>query len=195
MLDVNLLRKDLNAVIARLEARKSPQPYLDVADFQRLEAERKTIQTRTEELQARRNALSKQIGQLKSRGESTDAVMAEVAQCKVELDQSAARLELARLHRALAQFMLDVQTQEHGYTECYTPYIVNDATLRGTGQLPKFEGDLFAVRKGGQEGLGAEDQQALYLIPTSEVTLTNFVRDEVVTEAQLPLKLTAHTPC
>jgi seryl-tRNA synthetase len=272
MLDVNLLRKDLNAVIARLEARKSPQPYLDVAAFQRLEAERKTIQTRTEELQARRNALSKQIGQLKSKGESTDAVMAEVAHCKVELDQSAARLEqiqpelqalllgvpnlphesvpkgsdesgnvevrrwgtprtfhfavkdhvdigeplgldfatgvklsgarftvmrqqVARLHRALAQFMLDVQTQEHGYTECYTPYIVNDATLRGTGQLPKFEGDLFAVRKGGQEGLGAEDQQALYLIPTSEVTLTNFVRDEVLTEAQLPLKLTAHTPC
>jgi seryl-tRNA synthetase len=272
MLDVNLLRKDLNAVIARLQARKSPQPYLDVAAFQRLEAERKTIQTRTEELQARRNALSKQIGQLKSKGESTDAIMAEVAQCKVELDQSAARLEqiqpelqalllgvpnlphesvplgndetgnvevrrwgtprsfdfavkdhvdigeplgldfatgvklsgarftvmrqqVARLHRALAQFMLDVQTQEHGYTECYTPYIVNEATLRGTGQLPKFEGDLFAVRKGGQEGLGAEDQQALYLIPTSEVTLTNFVRDEVVAEAQLPLKLTAHTPC
>jgi seryl-tRNA synthetase len=272
MLDVNLLRKDLPSVIARLEARKSPQPYLDVDAFQRLEAERKTIQTRTEELQARRNQLSKQIGQLKSKGESADAVMAEVAQCKVELDQSAARLEqiqpemqalllavpnlphdsvpkgsdetanvevrrwgtprafdfavkdhvdigeplgldfatgvklsgarftvmkqqVARLHRALAQFMLDVQTQEHGYTECYTPYIVNEATLRGTGQLPKFEGDLFAVSKGGQEGLGAEDQQALYLIPTSEVTLTNFVREEIVPEAQLPLKLTAHTPC
>jgi seryl-tRNA synthetase len=272
MLDVNLLRKDLPSVIARLEARKSPQPYLDVDAFQRLEAERKTIQTRTEELQARRNQLSKQIGQLKSKGESADAVMAEVAQCKVELDRSAARLEqiqpemqalllavpnlphdsvpkgsdetgnvevrrwgtprafdfavkdhvdigeplgldfatgvklsgarftvmkqqVARLHRALAQFMLDVQTQEHGYTECYTPYIVNEATLRGTGQLPKFEGDLFAVSKGGQEGLGAEDQQALYLIPTSEVTLTNFVREEIVPEAQLPLKLTAHTPC
>jgi seryl-tRNA synthetase len=272
MLDVNLLRKDLNSVIARLEARKSPQPYLDVAAFQRLEAERKTIQTRTEELQAKRNQLSKQIGQLKSKGESADAVMAEVAQCKVELDQSAARLEqiqpelealllglpnlphesvpvgadehgnvevrkwgtprkfefavkdhvdigeplgldfgtgvklsgarftvmkgqIARLHRALAQFMLDTQTQEHGYTECYTPYIVNDATLRGTGQLPKFEGDLFAVRKGGQEGLASEDQQALYLIPTSEVTLTNFVRDEILAESQLPLKLTAHTPC
>jgi seryl-tRNA synthetase len=272
MLDVNLLRKDLPSVIARLEARKSPQPYLDVDGFQRLEAERKTIQTRTEELQARRNQLSKQIGQLKSKGESADAVMAEVAQCKVELDRSAARLEqiqpemqalllavpnlphdsvpkgsdetgnvevrrwgtprafdfavkdhvdigeplgldfatgvklsgarftvmkqqVARLHRALAQFMLDVQTQEHGYTECYTPYIVNEATLRGTGQLPKFEGDLFAVSKGGQEGLGAEDQQALYLIPTSEVTLTNFVREEIVPEAQLPLKLTAHTPC
>src|SRR6195952_2386612 len=272
MLDVNLLRKDLNSVVPRLQARKNPQPYLDVAAFQRLEAERKTIQTRTEELQARRNQLSKQIGQLKSKGESADAVMAEVAQAKIELDQSAARLEqiqpemqalvlalpnlphesvpvgsdeagnvevrkwgtprqfdfavkdhvalgeplgldfkagvklsgsrftvmkgqIARLHRALAQFMLDVQTQEHGYTECYTPYIVNEATLRGTGQLPKFEADLFAVSKGGQEGLGADDQQSLYLIPTSEVTLTNFVRDEVIAEAQLPLKMTAHTPC
>src|ERR1700712_4788937 len=272
MLDVNLLRKDLNSVVPRLQARKNPQPYLDVAAFQRLEAERKTIQTRTEELQARRNQLSKQIGQLKSKGESTDAVMAEVAHAKTELEQSAARLEqiqpemqalllavpnlphesvpvgsdeagnvevrkwgtprqfdfavkdhvdlgeplgldfgtgvklsgarftvmkgqIARLHRALAQFMLDVQTQEHGYTECYTPYIVNEATLRGTGQLPKFEADLFAVSKGGQEGLGAGDQQSLYLIPTSEVTLTNFVRDEVIAEAQLPLKMTAHTPC
>jgi seryl-tRNA synthetase len=272
MLDANLLRKDLPSVIARLEARKSPQPYLDVEAFQRLEAERKTIQTRTEELQARRNQLSKQIGQLKAKGESADAVMAEVAQAKVELEQSAARLEqiqpemqalllavpnlphesvprgsdesgnvevrkwgtprsygfavkdhvdigeplgldfaagvklsgarftvmkgqVARLHRALAQFMLDVQTQEHGYTECYTPYVVNEATLRGTGQLPKFEADLFAVSKGGQEGLASEEQQALYLIPTSEVTLTNFVRDEILAEAQLPLKLTAHTPC
>lgn len=272
MLDVNLLRKDLPAVVARLEARKSPQAFLDVDAFQRLEAERKSIQTRTEELQARRNQLSKQIGQLKAKGESADAVMAEVAQAKVELEQSAARLEqiqpemqglllavpnlphksvprgsdehgnvevrrwgeprkfdfavkdhvdvgqplgldfetgvklsgarftvmkqqVARLHRALAQFMLDVQTQEHGYTECYTPYVVNEATLRGTGQLPKFEADLFAVSKGGQEGLASEEQQALYLIPTSEVTLTNFVRDEILAEAQLPLKLTAHTPC
>lgn len=272
MLDINLLRKDLPSVIARLQARKSPQEFLDVDAFGRLEAERKTIQTRTEELQARRNALSKQIGQLKAKGESADAVMAEVAQAKVELEQSAARLEqiqpemqalllavpnlphetvplggdehgnvelrkwgtprqfdfavkdhvdigmplgldfetgvklsgarftvmqrqVARLHRALAQFMLDVQTEEHGYTECYTPYIVNEATLRGTGQLPKFEADLFAVSKGGQEGLEAGDQQALYLIPTSEVTLTNFVRDEVLAESQLPIKLTAHTPC
>jgi seryl-tRNA synthetase len=272
MLDINLLRKDLDSVVARLEARKSPQPYLDVQAFKALEAERKTIQTRTEELQAQRNALSKQIGQLKSRGESADAVMAQVGQLKSELDASAARLEqiqpemqalvlglpnlpqadvpvgsdehgnlevrkwgtprsfefavkdhvdiggplgldfdtgiklsgsrftvmkgpIARLHRALAQFMLDVQTQEHGYTECYTPYVVNTATLRGTGQLPKFEADLFAVSKGGQEGLSDEDKQPLYLIPTSEVTLTNFVRDEVLAEAQLPLKLTAHTPC
>jgi seryl-tRNA synthetase len=102
---------------------------------------------------------------------------------------------VARLHRALAQFMVDVQTTEHGYTECYTPYIVNGDTLRGTGQLPKFEGDLFAARKGGQEGEEQPDNTALYLIPTSEVPLTNFVRDEVLGESQLPIKLTAHTPC
>jgi seryl-tRNA synthetase len=272
MLDITLLRKDLDSVIARLEARKSPQPYLDVDAFKALEAERKTIQSRTEELQARRNQLSKQIGQLKAKGESTDAVMADVASIKDELERSARRLEqiqpemqalllaipnlphpsvpvgadehgnqlvrlwgeprkfdfavkdhvdigtplgldfdagvklsgarftamkgqIARLHRALAQFMLDTQTQEHGYTECYTPYIVNEATLRGTGQLPKFEADLFAVSKGGQDGLDAQDQQALYLIPTSEVTLTNFVRDEVLAESQLPMRMTAHTPC
>jgi seryl-tRNA synthetase len=103
--------------------------------------------------------------------------------------------QLARLHRALAQFMLDTQTVEHGYTECYTPYIVNGDSLRGTGQLPKFEEDLFAVKKGGQEGSAEAESTALYLIPTSEVPLTNFVRDEIVAEAQLPLKFTAHTPC
>jgi len=272
MLDISLLRKDLGAVVARLEARKTPQTFLDVDAFKSLEAERKTIQSRTEELQAKRNQLSKQIGQLKSKGESADAVMAEVASIKSELDSSAQRLEqiqpemqalllaipnlphesvptgedekgnvqvrawgtprsfdfpvkdhvdvgeglgldfgtgiklsgsrfsvmkgpIARMHRALAQFMLDVQTREHGYTECYTPYIVNEATLRGTGQLPKFEADLFAVSKGGQEGLTEEDKQALYLIPTSEVSLTNFVRDEVLAESQLPMRLTAHTPC
>jgi seryl-tRNA synthetase len=272
MLDISLLRKDLDSVVARLATRKNPQPYLDVEAFRRLEAERKTIQTRTEELQAQRNALSKQIGQLKAKGESADAVMAQVAAIKTELDQSAARLEqlqpelqalvlavpnlpqdgvpvgadetgnvvlrqwgtprsldfavrdhvdigealgldfetgvklagarftvmkgpIARLHRALAQFMLDVQTQAHGYTECYTPYIVNAETLRGTGQLPKFEGDLFAAKKGGQEGEATSDDTALYLIPTSEVTLTNFVRDEIVAETDLPIKLTAHTPC
>jgi seryl-tRNA synthetase len=269
MLDITLLRKDLDGVVARLQARKTPQPYLDVAAFRALEAERKTIQSRTEELQARRNQLSKQIGQLKAKGESADAVMAEVAGLKTQLDESAARLDqiqpemqalllavpnlphesvpvgadehanvkvrewgaprkmdfavkdhvdigeklgldfdagiklagarftvmkgpIARLHRALAQFMLDVQTQEHGYTECYTPYIVNEETLRGTGQLPKFEADLFAAKKGGQEG---ESEQALYLIPTSEVSLTNLVRGEILAEAQLPIRLTAHTPC
>src|SRR5665811_242070 len=98
---------------------------------------------------------------------------------------------LARLHRALAQFMLDVQTVEHGYTECYTPYIVNGDSLRGTGQLPKFEEDLFATKKGGQEGALEAQSTALYLIPTAEVPLTNFMRDEVVPEADLPIKLTA----
>ncbi|MFN7779918.1 MAG: serine--tRNA ligase, partial [Betaproteobacteria bacterium] len=97
----------------------------------------------------------------------------------------------ARLHRALAQLMLDMQTQEHGYTECYTPYIVNADSLRGTGQLPKFEEDLFAAKKGGQEGAG----EVLYLIPTSEVSLTNIVRGQMLKEADLPAKLTAHTPC
>ncbi len=102
---------------------------------------------------------------------------------------------VARLHRALGQFMLDVHTREHGYTECYTPYIVNADTLRGTGQLPKFEGDLFAAKKGGQEAPDATDNAALYLIPTSEVPLTNFVRDQVVAESALPIRLTAHSPC
>jgi seryl-tRNA synthetase len=272
MLDITLLRKDLASAVARLETRKKPQGFLDVAAFSALEAERKTLQSRTEELQAQRNQLSKQIGQLKSRGESVDGVMAQVASIKGELEQSAARLEqlqpelqalllavpnlphesvpvgadetanvevrkwgeprkldfavrdhvdlgeplglsfelgvklagsrfsvmkgpIARLHRALAQFMLDLQTTEHGYTECYTPYIVNAETLRGTGQLPKFEADLFAVKKGGQEGEEVQDDTALYLIPTSEVTLTNFVRDEIVAEADLPIRLTAHTAC
>ena len=272
MLDITLLRKDLDGVLARLQTRKNPQPFLDADQFRALESERKTLQTRTEELQNKRNTLSKQIGALKGKGEhaQAEAAMAEVNALKGELERSTARLEqiqaemqalllavpnlphesvplgsdehgnvvvrswgeprkmdfpvkdhvdvgeplgldfdtgtkltgsrftvmkggIARLHRALAQFMLDVQTQEHGYTECYTPYIVNADTLRGTGQLPKFEEDLFAARKGGQEG--AAEDVALYLIPTSEVTLTNFVRDEIVAEADLPLKLTAHTPC
>jgi seryl-tRNA synthetase len=268
MLDITLLRKDLPSVVARLETRRKPQAFLDVAAFTALEAERKAIQTRTEELQAQRNQLSRQIGQRKAKGESVDEIMAQVAAAKEELDRSAARLEqlqpelqalllavpnlphesvpvgadehanrevrrwgkprdfafaprdhvdvgtplgldfetgvklsgsrftvmrgqIARLHRALAQFMLDVQTQQHGYTECSTPYIVNADSMQGTGQLPKFEADLFAVRKGGQEG----DEGALYLIPTAEVSLTNFVRDEILAPEQLPLKLTAHTPC
>jgi seryl-tRNA synthetase len=103
--------------------------------------------------------------------------------------------QIARLHRALSQFMLDVQTQEHGYTECYVPYAVNADSLKGTGQLPKFEGDLFAAKKGGQDAEPVPDNAALYLIPTSEVPLTNFVRDVVVAESELPIKLTAHTPC
>ncbi len=274
MLDITLLRKDLDSAIRRLETRKKPQAFLDVAAFTSLEAERKSIQTRTEELQAKRNSLSKQIGMLKGKGQhaEAEAAMAEVAGLKTELDTSASRLDaiqvemqsvllavpnlphesvpvgadekdnvvvrswgvpqkmdfavkdhvdvgaplgldfdmgvkltgsrftvmkgpIARLHRALSQFMLDVQTGEHGYTECYTPYIVNADTLRGTGQLPKFEGDLFAAKKGGQEGEAMPDNAALYLIPTSEVPLTNFVRDVVTPEAELPIKLTAHTPC
>ena len=274
MLDITQLRKDLDTVVARLATRKNPQTFLDDAAFRTLEAERKTIQMRTEELQSKRNTLSKQIGMLKAKGTpaEVDAVMAEVAGIKTELETSAARLDqiqtemqtlllavpnlphesvpvgadehgnvvvrswgtprafdfeikdhvdvgeamgldfemgvkltgsrftvmkgqIARLHRALAQFMLDVQTTEHGYTECYTPYIVNGETLRGTGQLPKFEGDLFAAKKGGQDGEAQPDLTALYLIPTSEVTMTNFVRDVVLAESDLPIKLTAHTPC
>ena len=98
---------------------------------------------------------------------------------------------IARLHRALAQYMLDTHTGQHGYTECYTPYMVNADSLRGTGQLPKFEEDLFAVKKGGAEGEG----ESFYLIPTSEVSLTNMVRDEIVAAEALPIKVTAHTPC
>ena len=270
MLDINLLRKDLPSAIARLETRKSPQAFLNVEAFTALELERKAIQSRTEELQNLRNTLSKQIGQLKAKGEDASAAMAQVGSSKAELEASSTRLEqiqlelqalllavpnlphdsvplgkgeegnvvvrswgtpktygfevkdhvdvgqplgldfelgtkltgsrftvmqggLARLHRALAAFMLDVQTQEHGYTECYVPYIVNSDSLRGTGQLPKFEEDLFAAKKGGQEG--ALENAALYLIPTSEVPLTNFVRDTLQSEADLPLKYTAHTPC
>lgn len=272
MLDIAQLRKDLPGVVARLQSRKQPQPYLDVGAFEALEAERKTLQMRTEALQSQRNQLSKQIGMLKGKGQhaEADAAMAQVNALKGELEQSAQRLDhiqtelqtlllavpnlphesvpvgsdehgnvevrrwgtprsfdfpvrdhvdigeplgldfetgaklagarfsfmrgpIARLHRALAQFMLDVQTQQHGYTECYTPYIVNADSLRGTGQLPKFEADLFAANKGGQDG--GDDNQALYLIPTSEVPLTNVVRDTVLAEAELPIKLTAHTPC
>jgi seryl-tRNA synthetase len=274
MLDITQLRKDLDTVVARLATRKNPQTFLDETAFRALEAERKSIQMRTEELQSKRNTLSKQIGMLKAKGTAAevDAVMAEVGGLKSELEASATRLDqiqaemqtlllavpnlphesvpvgadehgnvvvrswgtpracdftvkdhvdlgeplgldfemgvkltgsrftvmkgpVARLHRALAQFMLDVQTQEHGYTECYTPYIVNGETLRCTGQLPKFEGDLFAAKKGGQDGEAQPDNTALYLIPTSEVTMTNFVRDVVVAESDLPIKLTAHTPC
>ena len=102
------------------------------------------------------------------------------------------RGQMARLHRALAQFMLDMQTTEHGYTECYTPYIVNASTLIGTGQLPKFREDMFGVTRGGDHDEQAEEQ---FLISTSEITLTSMVRDSIVSEAQLPIKLTAHTPC
>jgi seryl-tRNA synthetase len=265
MIDIQLLRKDIDTVAARLATRKF---QLDVAGFNAIEAERKAIQTRTEELQGKRNSLSKQIGMLKGKGEDTSAVMAEVAgigdelkanelalaevqekmgrfmdvipnlphesvpagqdesgnvevrkvgtprqfdfEVKDHVDVGAAlgldfdtatkltgsrfsvmKGGIARLHRALAQYMLDTHTGQHGYTECYTPYMVNADSLRGTGQLPKFEADLFSVKKGGVEGEG----ETFYLIPTSEVTLTNMVRDEIVALDQLPIKVTAHTPC
>ena len=265
MIDIQLLRKDIDNAAARLASRKY---QLDVAGFNALEAERKDIQTRTEELQGKRNSLSKQIGMLKGKGEDTTAVMAEVAGIGDELKANETALALvqdklaqfvaaipnlphpstpvgqdesgnvevrkvgtprafdfdvkdhvdvggplgldfdtatkltgsrfavmkggiARLHRALAQYMLDTHTGQHGYTECYTPYMVNADSLRGTGQLPKFEEDLFAVKKGGAEGEG----ENFYLIPTSEVSLTNMVRDEIVAAESLPIKITAHTPC
>ena len=100
--------------------------------------------------------------------------------------------QLARLHRAIAQFMLDVHTQEHGYTEVYAPYLVNAESMRGTGQLPKFEDDLFAVRRAGADGKAGEK---LYLIPTAEVPVTNIVRDEIVPGERLPLKFVCHSPC
>jgi seryl-tRNA synthetase len=267
MLDINLLRRDLDQVVARLQKRKTPQPFLDVARFATLEAERKTLQTRVEELQARRNSLSKQIGQLKSKGQDGAEPMAEVARIADSLSEGGAVLEhiqaelnamlmglpnlphdsvpvgaderaniemrrwgeprafsftpkdhvdlgaplgmdfdtgallsgsrftfmrggVARLHRALAQFMLDVQTTEHGYTECYTPYIVNREVLEGTGQLPKFKDDMFWVLRGGDEA-----QAEQYLISTSEIPLTNSVRERILDAAALPVRLTAHSPC
>jgi seryl-tRNA synthetase len=267
MLDINLLRRDLDGVVAKLETRKKPQPFLDRDRYAALEAERKQIQTRTEELQAKRNALSKQIGQLKAKGGDVAAVMAEVGGLGDELSASATRSDAvqaeiatmlmgvpnlphdsvpvgadehanaevrkwgtprsfdfpardhadvgpalgidfdtgarlsgsrftflrgtaARLHRALAQFMLNVQTEEHGYTECYTPYIVNREILEGTGQLPKLKEDMFWVTRGGDE-----ERSEQYLIPTSEVSLTNTVREQILDAAQLPIKLTAHSPC
>ncbi|MCD0417611.1 serine--tRNA ligase [Rubrivivax sp. JA1024] len=267
MLDITLLRRDLASVVARLEKRRAPQPFLDVERFTALEAERKRIQTRTEDLQARRNQLSKQIGQAKGRGEDASALMAEVGGIGDEQKAGAERLEAiqaelqqmlmsipnlpqdsvpvgadesgnvelrrwgtprtfeftprdhvdlgqplgldfdtgarlagarftflrgpaARLHRALAQFMLDTQTQEHGYTECWTPYIVNREVLEGTGQLPKFKEDMFWVLRGGDE-----EQREQYLISTSEIPLTNTVREQILDAAALPIKLTAHSPC
>ncbi|RDU95719.1 serine--tRNA ligase [Trinickia dinghuensis] len=264
MLDIQLLRKDLDGVAKRLAARGYP---LDAAAFSALEAERRAIQTRTEELQSRRNSLSKQIGAMKGKGEDTTALMAEVGGIGDEMKTSAAQLDdvqarlsklmlempnlphesvpagadekdnvevrrwgtprqfdfevkdhvdvgtplgldfetgaklsgarftmlrggMARLHRALAQFMIDTHTQQHGYTEIYSPYIVNPEILYGTGQLPKFADDMFRVEKGGGENVVTQ-----YLISTSEISLTNTVRDSIVDGAALPIKLTAHSPC
>jgi len=284
MLDPILLRKDLQTVVSRLKTRGVD---FDTQRFNELEARRKAVQTETESLQARRNALAKQIGQLKAQGQDASAVLAESQAIPARLKQleddlaavqqslgdllmavpnlphesvpagasaddnvevrrwlpgppaadgnppplpfepkdhvalgeplgldfdTAAKLSgarfsfmrgpVARLHRALAQFMLDLQTGQHGYTECYTPYIVNSSTLYGTGQLPKFKDDMFFVTKGGEDddpkvdergnALAREDQ---YLISTSEITLTSVARDSIIPAANLPLRLTAHTPC
>jgi len=261
MLDIQLLRNDLEGVASRLKARKFD---LDTATISALEVERKSLQTRTQDLQARRNSLSKSIGAAKAKGEDVAPIMAEVGGLGDELKanedalsrlqekfnallmgipnvphesvpsgtdegsnkeisrwgeprkfefevkdhvdigaglgldfESAAKLSgsrfavlkggIARLHRALAQFMLDVHAREHGYTEVYVPYMVNADSMRGTGQLPKFEEDLFATFKNADE--------KLYLIPTAEVPVTNLVRDEIVAGESLPLKFVAHTPC
>jgi seryl-tRNA synthetase len=261
MLDIQLLRNDLEAVAARLAARGYA---LDTGAFSLLENERKSLQTRTQDAQAQRNALSRSIGQLKSRGEDASDLLAQVAglgeQLKADEDalaalqarmqafllgipnlpdagvpsgrssdenveikrwgtppafdfevrdhvdvgaalgldfEAAVRLsgarfavmqgQIARLHRALAQFMLDIHTSEHGYTEVWVPYLVNAASMTGTGQLPKFEEDLFKIARG--------DEEALYLIPTAEVPVTNLLRGEIVDVAQLPVKYVAHTPC
>ena len=266
MLDIQTLRNDLAGVAARLAMRGYT---LDAAKFEQLEAERKTIQTRTQELQAKSNAASRQIGYNKAKGEDVSALMAEVGALGEEKKQLEAKLPqvqhelnaflavipntphdsvpvgeseadnlevrkvgnipqfdfevqdhvslgeglggldfdtaakisgarfsllkgpLARLHRALAQFMLDTHTDRHGYTEVYVPYIVNADSMRGTGQLPKFEEDLFRVPR----VMGEEGEQNFYLIPTAEVPVTNMVRDEIVPLEKLPLKFVAHTPC
>jgi len=268
MLDINALRSDLSGVAAALAKRGVA---LDTARFTSLENERKRIQTRTQELQAKRNAVSRDVGLAKRRGDDAEPLLRQVtglgdelAGLERELDAVQAKLRdflldlpnvpdasvpvgrdaednvvvrhvgtprsfefapkdhtdlgealgmldfataskmsgarftflrtgLARLHRALAQLMLDTHTQEHGYAECYTPYIVNAATLVGTAQLPKFEADMFGVTKG-----GASDEEAApsqFLISTSEITLTNSVREEILPASALPLRLTAHTPC
>ncbi|MEP6996473.1 MAG: serine--tRNA ligase [Betaproteobacteria bacterium] len=265
MLDIQLLRNDLDDVVARLNTRGY---RLDAAAFIELEAERKHIQTRTQELQARRNSVSKQIGAAKSKGEDASASLREVAGIADELMSLERNLEavqqrvrdwllampnlphpsvpvgssdadnvevrrwgnprtfdfaardhvdvgtalggidfdtsakisgarfytlrgaVARMHRALVQLMLDTHTNEHGYAECYVPYLVNAEALVGTGQLPKFEDDLFWAAKG-----GAPDEGRWYLIPTAEVPLSNFVRDTIVAAVNLPIRLTAHSPC
>jgi len=267
MLDIQTLRNDLTGVAARLATRGYT---LDTAKFEQMEAERKTIQSHTQELQAKRNASSKLIGQAKAKGEDTTAIMAEVGALGEELKQLEAKLPqvladmdvflaiipnvphatvpvgkseadnvevrkvgdvpkfdfevkdhvsigeglggldfetatkiagarftllkgpLARMHRALAQFMLDTHTEKHGYTETYVPFMVNAESMRGTGQLPKFEEDLFRVpRVVSEDGV----EKNFYLIPTAEVPVTNMVRDTITPLEKLPMKYVAHTPC
>ena len=283
MLDIQQLRTNLDAVINGLKRRNFD---FDKFKFLDLEVKRKNIQTQNETLKAKRNAVSKDVGVAKSKGEDFSLVLVEVEglsdeikKCQSSLSRITKQLNdmmlnlpnlphdsvpqgkdetanvevrkvgaprtfdfaikdhtdvgtplgldfdtgiklsgarftfmrsgIAKLHRALAQFMLDTQTEKHGYEECYTPYLVNAETLRGTGQLPKFEQDLFKIDKnvlslegyiasGTEETSGDVVRQAakdFYLIPTSEVTLTNTVRDEIVPLEALPIKLTAHTPC
>ncbi len=261
MLDLQLLRTDLEGVARRLADR----PYvLDQAAFRAIEDERKRVQTRTQELQAQRNALAKQIGQAKAKGGDVAALMAESTAANAELEGLEKALEgtqarlgaflaevpnvphasvpvgrgaednvevrrvgaprtfgfapkdhvdlgtalglidferaakiagarfvvmtgaVARLHRAITQLMLDVHAQEHGYVEIYVPYMVNKDSAFGTGQLPKFEDDLFAVPRANER---------FYLIPTAEVPVTNMVRDEIVALEKLPLKFVCHSPC
>jgi seryl-tRNA synthetase len=261
MLDIQLLRADIDGVAARLKTRGFA---LDVAEFNALEADRKAVQTRTQELQASRNSLSKSIGIAKSKGEDVAPIMAQVAGLGDELKAAEEKLAyiqtrmqallagvpnlphesvpagkdaeenvevsrwgtprafdfevkdhvdlgaalgldfeagaklsgarfsvmqggIARLHRALAQFMLDMHTREHGYTEVYVPYMVNADSMFGTGQLPKFEEDLFTTAKNADE--------KLYLIPTAEVPVTNLARGEILAAETLPRKYVAHTPC
>lgn len=258
MLDVQLLRDDIETVAKRLATRGYK---LDVARFNALEQQRKALQMQTQDIQNKRNTLSKEIGQAKSRGESVDAIMTQVSGLLEELknkEQALSELQtqindvllempnlpdpnvpvgksaddnveltkwgeipsfnfkpkehfelapsvsgmnfdlsarlsgsgfvvlsgsLARLQRALAQFMLDVQTQENGYTEKYVPYLVKSDCLYGTGQFPKFIDDQFGTANN------------LWLIPTAEVSLTNIVREEIIEDVELPLKFTALTPC
>ncbi|MDR0529021.1 MAG: serine--tRNA ligase [Zoogloeaceae bacterium] len=263
MLDIQWLRAHPEEIAERLSARgKRP----DFSVFAALENERKTLQTRTQELQNRRNTCSKQIGVLKGRGENADALFSEVAAVKSELEAAEARLSAllaeletwlsalpnvphesvpigegekdnveirrwgaprdcafpaldhvdlgersggmdfaaaakisgarfvvlkgvwARLSRALIQLMLDTHTAAHGYTEIYAPYLVNRESLFGTGQLPKFEADLFRAPRG-------ENEAPLYLIPTAEVPVTNLARGEIFPLEALPLKFVCHTPC
>ncbi|SFK51849.1 seryl-tRNA synthetase [Nitrosomonas aestuarii] len=270
MLDIQLLRTDLNHVTKKLASRSYRFP---IEKFNQLEADRKKIQTQTQELQAKRNAASKLIGQAKSKGEDTTSIFTEVASLGDELKQfeiilgqiqselqnillevpnlphdsvpegsgeednqevrrwgqirsfnfeikdhvnigeslklldfetavklSGARFSLikgslARLHRALTQFMLDTHVQEHGYTEIYAPYLVNRDSLQGTGQLPKFEEDLFVVNTAGKTAHGDKNTTGFYLIPTAEVPLTNIIRNEIVALKFLPMQFVAHTPC
>ena len=266
MLDPALLRANPAQLAERLRATRGIE--LPVERIEQLEAERKRIQVRTQELQNLRNTRSKAIGQAKAKGEDVSALMAEVAgfgdelkASEVELERIRGELEsialgipnlphesvplgadeahnveqhrwgtprsfdftvkdhvelgarngwldgdiaaklsgarftvlrgqLARLHRALAQFMLDLHTGGHGYEETNVPLLVNADSMRGTGQLPKFEEDLFATTVG--EGDAAHRR---YLIPTSEVPLTNIARDEILDDARLPLRMTAHSMC